>query len=164
MEHTKKFVLMDPRFVRPSMRDKVLSSLDSDISNILNSDATDEAKTKSYVSALSRFKTYLAPTKPDKPITSSTSPLVPPVPPATPAPTLSLKTKPLKVSRKRVKKVKPVSSAVLHQLLRAGSPLLTRIQTRAQAKKSFGSQWIDYSSPHKLKRLKAKASKTWTEY
>lgn len=164
MEHTKKFVLMDPRFVRPSMRDKVLSSLDSDISNILNSDATDEAKTKSYVSALSRFKNYSAPTKPDKPIALTTSPPAPPAPPALPVPPLSLTTKPLKVSRKRVKKVKPVSSAVLDQLLRAGSPLWKRTQTRAQAKKSFGSQWIDYSSPPKLERQKAKASKTWTEY
>jgi len=56
MEHTKKFVLMDPRFVRPSMRDKALSGLDEDISNILESDASDEIKAKSYVAALSRLR------------------------------------------------------------------------------------------------------------
>ena len=53
MEHTKKFVLVDPRFVRPSMRDKVLSALDIDISNILNSNDSDEFKAKSYMSAAS---------------------------------------------------------------------------------------------------------------
>src|SRR5271163_967510 len=56
MEHTKKFVLTDPRFVRPSMRDKTLSGLDADISNILDSDASDEIKAKNYAATLSRFK------------------------------------------------------------------------------------------------------------
>src|SRR2546425_5724020 len=46
MEHTKKFVLVDPRFVRPTMRDKVLSGLDTEISNILNSDVSDEIKAR----------------------------------------------------------------------------------------------------------------------
>jgi len=56
MEHAKKFVLVDPRFVRPSMRDKTLSGLDADISNILESDASDEMKAKNYAATLSRFK------------------------------------------------------------------------------------------------------------
>ena len=55
MEHTKKLVLVDPRFSRPTMKDKVLSRLDNDISSILNSDASDEAKVNSYMSALSHF-------------------------------------------------------------------------------------------------------------
>ena len=63
MEHTKKFVLVDPRFIRPSMRDKVLSGLDTEISNILNSDVSDEIKARSYVTALARFKNYSAPPK-----------------------------------------------------------------------------------------------------
>jgi hypothetical protein len=61
MEHTKKFVLMDPRFARPSMQDKTLSGLDSDISNILSSDASDEAKAKSYAATLQRFKNIYNP-------------------------------------------------------------------------------------------------------
>jgi len=64
MEHTKKFVLMDPRFVRPSMRDKVLSRLDQDISNILDGDASDEAKAKSYAATLHHFKNIYNPQTP----------------------------------------------------------------------------------------------------
>src|SRR5271163_1126845 len=56
MEHTQKFVLVDPRFVRPSMRDRTLSGLDADISNILESDASDEMKPKNYADTLSSFK------------------------------------------------------------------------------------------------------------
>jgi len=59
MEHTKKFVLMDPRFVRPSMRDKVLSRLDQDISNILDSDASDEAKAKTMQPLYIILKTFI---------------------------------------------------------------------------------------------------------
>jgi len=155
MEHTKKFVLMDPRFVRPTMRDKVLSALDSDISIILNSDVSDEAKAKSYVSALSRFKNYSAPPKPDKPIALPTNPPTPPAPP--------MPSKPLKASRKRVKKAKPISSAVLDQLLQTDSPLWKRT-TRAQFKKKNSPQWIDYSGLPKLKKQKAASSKSWLEY
>src|SRR6266516_1093514 len=61
MEHTKKMVLVDPRFARPTMTDKLLSGLDNDISSILNSDASDEAKARSYTVALSRFKTFSSP-------------------------------------------------------------------------------------------------------
>jgi len=61
MDHTKKFVLVDPRFARPSMRDKVLSGLDTEISDILNSDVPDEMKARSYISALARFRNYSAP-------------------------------------------------------------------------------------------------------
>ncbi len=67
MEHTKKLVLVDPRFARPTMKDKVLSGLDTDISNILNSDASDEAKVNSYMVALSRFKVISSPPPPRGP-------------------------------------------------------------------------------------------------
>jgi len=67
MEHTKKFVLVDPRFVRPTMRDKALSGLDVDISNILNDDVSDEIKVNRYISALSRFKNISAPPPPPPP-------------------------------------------------------------------------------------------------
>src|SRR2546425_13356560 len=77
MEHTKKFVLVDPRFVRPTMRDKVLSGLDTEISNILNSDVSDEIKARSYVSALARFRNYSVTPKREEPK----------APPPTPAPT-----------------------------------------------------------------------------
>lgn len=60
MEHTKKYVLMDPRFVKPSMRDKALSGLDGEISSILNSELNDELKAKQYSAALSRFRNYSA--------------------------------------------------------------------------------------------------------
>ena len=49
---------MDPRFVRPSMRDKALSGLDGEISEILNSDLSDELKAKQYSATLSRFRNY----------------------------------------------------------------------------------------------------------
>src|SRR6267154_3488752 len=73
MEHTKKFVLVDPRFVRPTMRDKVLSELDSGISNILNSDDSDEIKAKNYISTLARFRNLSAPAKLEE-----TTPVPPP--------------------------------------------------------------------------------------
>src|SRR5207247_1717174 len=81
MEHTKKFVLVDPRFVRPSMRDKVLSGLDTEISNILNSDVSDEIKARSYVSALARFRNYSVTPKREEPKAPP-----PPTPASTPAP------------------------------------------------------------------------------
>lgn len=49
---------MDPRFVKPSMRDKALSGLDGEITSILNSEADDELKAKQYSAALSRFRNY----------------------------------------------------------------------------------------------------------
>lgn len=143
MEHTKKFVLMDPRFVRPSMTDKVLSSLDSNISDILNSDVSDEVKAKNYVSALARFKNISAPPKPEeKPIAL---PAIPPPPP--PSAPVSIK----KTPRKRTKPVE--------KLLQADSPLWERTR-RARTKKIFGSQWLEYKdSPKKLKD-----SQTWLKY
>jgi len=56
MEHTKKMMLVDPRFARPSMREKSLSALDTEIANTLDSDEPDDVKAKRYVMTLNRFK------------------------------------------------------------------------------------------------------------
>ena len=59
MEHSKKFVLVDPRFATPSMRQKTLSGLDGEIDNILNSDMSDDVKAQNYASVLRRHKKLL---------------------------------------------------------------------------------------------------------
>src|ERR1700690_583201 len=56
MEHAKKMMLVDPRFTRPSMRDKSLSALDTEIANTLDSDEPDDVKAKHYIMTLKRFK------------------------------------------------------------------------------------------------------------
>jgi hypothetical protein len=135
MEHTKKFVLVDPRFVRPSMRDKALSGLDSDISNILNSDDSDEIKAKNYVSALSRFKAYSSPPKPEK------REAVRPPPPPPPVPFKALS--PPKRAHKRFK-------ADVSGTVPSFDPPPEKRTLRKQTKKKIGSQWVEYSgSPTK---------------
>jgi hypothetical protein len=57
----KKFVLVDPLLYRPSLSEKSLSGLDSEIRNTLNSQLPDDEKAKLYVSALRRFKAYDTP-------------------------------------------------------------------------------------------------------
>src|SRR6267154_1385888 len=151
MEHTKKFVLVDPRFVRPSMREKALSELDTDISNILNSDVSDELKARSYVSALARFKNYSAPPKSEEP-KALPPPPPPPPPPAVPA--VPFKTvSPLKRPRKRVK----VES--LDIVPSPDQPLWRRTQ-RSSTKKKFGPQWIEYNAQSKKKK---KSRSNWIE-
>jgi hypothetical protein len=154
MDHTKKFVLVDPRFARPSMREKVLSELDTQISNILNSDAPDDIKAMSYVSTLTRFKHYSAPPKPEEPKTAPTpAPPTPPIPaPAAPAPTtVSTVSFPIKArsslkrSRKRVK-VEPLDPDPSLEL-----PLWRRT-LRSTTKKKFGPQWIEYNENSKKKK------------
>src|SRR4051812_36843071 len=125
MEHTKKFVLMDPRFARPSMRDKALSVLDTDISNILNNDDSDELKAKSYMSAVTRFRNLSAPPKMVKSVPSI--PAVPALPPVSfKAPT------PPKRPHKRVKVETDTPI----------DPTLWRRTQRTPTKKKFGSQWL----------------------
>lgn len=69
MEHARKLVLVDPRFARPSMREKTLSSLDYEIESVLSSDAPDDEKAKKYIQTLKRFKYYEeVPTAPKKQI------------------------------------------------------------------------------------------------
>ena len=153
MEHTKKFVLVDPRFVRPSMRDKALSGLDNDISNILNSDLSDEIKARNYVSALARYKNYSTPPKSVEPKPA------PPPPPAAPPTTPAVSTaftftgkSPLKRPRKRVK-TEPLDIAPSLE------PKLWRRTQRSHVKKKFGSQWIEYDGRTK----KPKSRATWIE-
>ena len=144
MEHTKKFVLVDPRFVRPSMRDKVLSALDTDISNILNSDEPDEVKARNYIATLSRFKSISAPPKPEKPLLPAASP-IPPVPQLPSVPSVAFKAT---SSRKRPHKRVKVESVLTED------PTLWRRTQRTPTKKKFGPQWISYndSSPKKKKK------------
>src|SRR5207248_8904574 len=96
MEHTKKFILMDPHFARPTMRDKVLSRLDSEISSILNSQESDEIKAKNYARMLHRFVNYSNPPKLS---------LATPPPPLSPPPPPSITTPVTKI-RKRVRRLK----------------------------------------------------------
>lgn len=58
MEHTKKLVLMEPKLVKPTIRDKTLSKLDEHIESILRSDLPDDLKAKYYASSLRTYKTY----------------------------------------------------------------------------------------------------------
>ena len=145
MEHTKKFVLVDPRFVRPSMHDKVLSRLDMDISSILNSDETDEVKAKSYITALARYKNLSAPPKPEK----STPPASIPVPPTTSStvkpknPSVSFKTKsPPKRRHKRVR----VDT----------DPTLWRRTQRTPMKKKFSPQWLTFDEEFQPKKRRSR--------
>src|SRR5438876_9739159 len=91
MEHTKKFVLVDPRFARPSMRDKVLSGLDTEISDILNSDVPDEMKARSYISALARFRNYSAPSVEQAPAAAAAPTTAPAAAPAAVVPAVPFK-------------------------------------------------------------------------
>jgi hypothetical protein len=58
MEHAKKFVLVDPKFATPNIREKTLSGLDGEIDTILNSDVSDDVKARNYAAALRRHKNY----------------------------------------------------------------------------------------------------------
>ena len=150
MEHTKKFVLVDPRFVRPSMRDKVLSGLDTEISNILNSDVSDEIKARSYVSALARFRNYSVTPKREEP----KAPPPTPVPTPAPVPIPSVPAVPFKTttSSKRPHKRARVESEDIAPLL---DPSLWRRTQRQQTKKKFGSQWIEYNESAKKRKSRA---------
>jgi len=136
MEHTKKFVLVDPRFVKPSMQDKVLSRLDTDISTILNSDETDEVKVKSYVAALTRYKNLTAPPKPEKIVSAAAIPM----PPAQPTVSTAVKAKSPSVSFKTKNLPK-----LRHKRGRIETdPTLWRRSQRTPIKKKFSPRWLTY--------------------
>ena len=145
MKHTKKFVLVDPRFARPSMLDKALSELDTDISNILNSADSDELKAKSYMSVATRFRILSAPNKPVRTIPQlSAAPSVP-----------SVSFKALTPPKRPHKRIKVETASSL-------DPTLWRRTQRTPSKKKYGSQWLSYNeSPSK--KMKAVAHRTWTE-
>src|SRR6266516_5406275 len=146
MEHTKKLVLVDPRFSRPTMKDKVLSGLDNDISSILNSDASDEAKAYSYMSALSRFKAISSPPRGPTPGTQPQAavaavPAVPAVPRQPKAASVSYK------MRKPPKRLhKPKLSAL-------DDPSFCRRELRTPSKRNLGTQWTSLGdTPVKRKK------------
>ncbi len=57
MEHTKKFMLVDPQFHRPTtIKEKTLSKLDNAIEEVLQSDLADDEKAKRYTIALNKFR------------------------------------------------------------------------------------------------------------
>ena len=154
MEHTKKFVLVDPRFVRPSMRDKALSTLDTDISNILNSNDSDEFKAKSYMSAASRFTNLSAPPKLAKPTPVSQPPAARQVPAIA-----SVAFKPLTPPKRPHKRAKRVKVEAVPSI----DPTLWRRTQRTPSKKKFGSQWLSYGESPSKKKKKAVARQTWID-
>ncbi len=58
MDHAKKFMLVEPKMYKASMREKTLSKLDEDIENTLNSDLDDSEKALKYIDSLRRYKYY----------------------------------------------------------------------------------------------------------
>ena len=65
MQHTRKLVLVDPQFVKPSIKDNVLSNLDVQIHTILNDkEDGDDVKAKKYMDVLQRYKLYDIDSKP----------------------------------------------------------------------------------------------------
>jgi hypothetical protein len=79
MDHAKKYVLVDPQMYRPTMPEKSLSTLDSEIQKTLNSDMPDDQKAKLYVSTLKKFKTYNAPSpEPKKDVENELKDSLPP--------------------------------------------------------------------------------------
>ncbi len=58
MQHTKKLVLMEPKFVKPTIKDNALSKLDTELSEILNSKLNDDLKMKLYSSVFRKYKAY----------------------------------------------------------------------------------------------------------
>jgi hypothetical protein len=68
MDHVKKFVLVDPATLpaatlQPTLYrpiDRKLSSLDADVSSVLNSDMPDDEKAKRYLFALRRYRHFEA--------------------------------------------------------------------------------------------------------
>lgn len=58
MQHTRKLVLTEPQFVKPTIRDSALSKLDTDIRDILYSEEDDYSKAKRYASVLRRYRAF----------------------------------------------------------------------------------------------------------
>ena len=67
MDHTKKYVLVDPQMYRPSLPEKSISGLDLEIRAILENDLPDDQKAKMYSSILKKYRTYDNSTKPPEP-------------------------------------------------------------------------------------------------
>src|SRR6266516_871051 len=136
MEHTKKMVLVDPRFARPTMTDKLLSGLDNDISNILNSDASDEAKARSYMVALSRFKTF---SSPPRGLPRGPPPPLPPQAAVAAVPALLPKAAP--VTYKTSKPPKRLHKRAKPKLPAVDDPSFWQRELRTPSKRNLGTQW-----------------------
>jgi hypothetical protein len=125
------------------MRDKALSNLDSDISNILNSDVSDELKAKSYAASLSRFRSYSSP------------PSLPAV--EKPVEQRAVST-PQSAARPRERHSKDRRSRRAQWLDSDDSQ-----DDSPSIKEKFGAQWIDKTPAKKKKKIRRK-NKTWVQY
>ena len=67
MDHTKKYVLVDPQMYRLSLPEKSISGLDLEIRTILDNDLADDQKAKMYSSVLKKYRTYDNSTRMPKP-------------------------------------------------------------------------------------------------
>ena len=61
MEHAKKLMLIEPKLLKQSMRDRTLSRLDEEIHQTLDSDLSDNEKAVKYIAALKKYKYYESP-------------------------------------------------------------------------------------------------------
>jgi hypothetical protein len=65
MENAKKLLLVDPsratQLYRPTIKDRKLSQLDENITNILDSHEPEDQKVKRYLTALKQFRYYESP-------------------------------------------------------------------------------------------------------
>jgi len=74
MDHVKKMILIDPKMYRPSMRDKSLSALDTEIDSILNSEIPHDEKAKRYNAILNKFRAHTNPTQAKTPVIDQLEP------------------------------------------------------------------------------------------
>src|SRR6266516_6945784 len=148
---------MDPRFVRPTMRDKALSGIDTEISNILNSHASDEIKAASYMSALTRFKNYSNPPKSE--VLAPATPAAPAAPAAPAHPAAAFKVH--SVKRKRAKAHSPPKRTKVtpSDIFPSIDPPTWKHTQRIRKRKNFGPQWIEYSG----QSAKKKSPTSWIE-
>jgi hypothetical protein len=58
MEHTKKLMLVEPRFYRPTIGEKTLSGLDDEIRQTLDANMPDDQKIKLYRMSLKKYMSY----------------------------------------------------------------------------------------------------------
>jgi hypothetical protein len=125
------------------MREKALSSLDSDISNILNSDVSDELKAKSYAASLSRFRSYSSPPKVETPVEQRA---------------VSTPKQPIRQRERRSRRAQWLDSDDSLDATPADT------SKRTHSKEKFGAQWVDKTPLKKKKKQRRKANKTWFEY
>src|SRR5206468_2234814 len=128
----------------------------SDISNILNSDVSDDLKAKSYAATLSRFKSYSIPSPPQ---------LQPPPPhvlsssPHAPRPSRSL----IKSDKRAVDKARSGDSDTSLDIHFDNSydSTLWNHSPRDRSTQKSGTKWV---TPAEKKKKKAKTRKTWVQY